>query len=122
MTDVTRQSGRRVVGCVVEWVEDAGDAGLRQRASVGGITDRSHDRAAVVHCRIQELANQHGTLRQMLGHGDWDDKTEYKLQTLKDNLRLFTPELLDRINQGVVRAGQVLVKKKGPRRGSRRAG
>jgi hypothetical protein len=64
--------------------------------------------------RIQELANQHGTLRQMLGHGDWDDKTEYKLQTLKDNLRLFTPELLDRINQEVVRAGQVLVKKKAP--------
>ena len=61
--------------------------------------------------RIQELANQHSTLRQMLGHGDWTDKTEYKLQTLKDNLRLFTPELLDRINQEVVSAGHVLVKK-----------
>ena len=61
--------------------------------------------------RIQELANQHGTLRQMLGHGDWTDKTEYKLQTLKDNLRLFTPEILDRINQEVVGAGHVLVKK-----------
>ena len=36
--------------------------------------------------RIHELANQHGTLRQMLGHGEWSDKTEYKLQTLKDNL------------------------------------
>lgn len=64
--------------------------------------------------RIHELANQHGTLRQMLGHGDWDDKFEYKVQTLKDNLRLFTPELLDRINQEVVRAGHVLVKKKAP--------
>ena len=42
--------------------------------------------------RIQELANQHSTLRQMLGHGDWTDKTEYKLQTLKDNLCLFTPD------------------------------
>ena len=61
--------------------------------------------------RIHELANQHGTLRQMLGHGDWADKTEYKLQTLKDNLRLFTPELLDRINREVVDAGHVLVKK-----------
>ena len=28
--------------------------------------------------RIHDLANQHGTLRQMLGHGDWSDKTEYK--------------------------------------------
>ena len=61
--------------------------------------------------RIQELANQHSTLRQMLGHGDWTDQTQYKLQTLKDNLRLFTPELLDRINRAVVEAGHVLVKK-----------
>jgi hypothetical protein len=62
--------------------------------------------------RIHELANQHGTIRQMLGHGDWGDDDHYHLQTLKDNLRLFTPELLDRINQLVVDAGHVLVKKK----------
>ena len=62
--------------------------------------------------RIHELANEHGKLRQMLGHGDWADKTEYKVQTLKDNLRLFTPELLGRINQEVVNAGHVLVKKR----------
>lgn len=62
--------------------------------------------------RIHELANHHDTLRLMLGHSDWADKTEYKVQTLKDNLRLFTPELLDRINQEVVDAGHVLVKKK----------
>lgn len=61
--------------------------------------------------RVQELANQHKTLRQMLGHGDWTDETEYKLQTIKDNLRLFTPEILDRINQEVVKAGHQLVKK-----------
>ena len=63
------------------------------------------------HDRIHELANQHATLRQMLGHGDWSDATQYKLQTIKDNLRLFTPELLDRINQEVVGAGHMLVKK-----------
>ncbi|MFT4101420.1 MAG: ISNCY family transposase [Burkholderiaceae bacterium] len=67
--------------------------------------------------RIHELANQHSTLRQMLGHADWGDKTQYKLQTLKDNLRLFTPELLERINQAVVDAGHVLVKKKDPQEG-----
>lgn len=61
--------------------------------------------------RIQELANQHATIRQMLGHGDWADETRYSLQTLKDNLRLFTPEILDRINQEAVRAGHRLVKK-----------
>ncbi len=61
--------------------------------------------------RIHELSNQHNSIRQMLGHSDWADDYRYELQTLKDNLRLFTPEILDRINQEVVRAGQALVKK-----------
>ena len=60
--------------------------------------------------RIHELANQHKTLRQMLGHGDFDQHF-YQLQTLKDNLRLFTPEILDRINIEVVREGHQLLKK-----------
>lgn len=54
--------------------------------------------------RIQNLANEHRTIRQMLGHDSADD-TYYALQTLKDNLRLFTPEILDRVNQVVVHAG-----------------
>jgi len=62
--------------------------------------------------RLQELANQHQTIRQMLGHGDWADTTPSELQTLKDNVRLFTPELLRRINDVVVRAGHVLVQEK----------
>jgi hypothetical protein len=63
--------------------------------------------------RIHELANEHKTIRQMLGHSGWADgeADRYQLQTLKDNLRLFTPEILDRINQEVVRAGHALVKK-----------
>lgn len=61
--------------------------------------------------RIHELANQHSTLRQMLGHSDWCDDTRYSLQSLKDNLMLFTPELFDQINQEVVKAGHRLVKK-----------
>lgn len=61
--------------------------------------------------RLQELANQHSTLRQMLGHADWVDTHTYELQTLKDNLRLFTPEILDRISAVVVNAGHTLLKK-----------
>jgi len=60
--------------------------------------------------RVQELANQHRLVRQMLGHSDWADEHRYSLQTLKDNLRLFTPELLARINAVVVKAGHDLVK------------
>ena len=48
--------------------------------------------------RLQELANQHNTVRQFLGHSDWCDDTQYSLQRLRDNLRLFTPEILDQIN------------------------
>jgi len=60
--------------------------------------------------RLQELANQHGTIRQVLGHGLPQDPAYYNLQTIKDNVQLFTPELLDRINQEVVRAGHDLLK------------
>ncbi|WP_226852289.1 ISNCY family transposase [Acidithiobacillus thiooxidans] len=64
--------------------------------------------------RIHDLANHHLVIREMLGHGEWGENTDqrYHLQTIKDNLRLFTPEILDRINQEVVQAGHVLLKKK----------
>ena len=62
--------------------------------------------------RIHELANHHDTIRKMLGHSDWADNTTYELQTIKDNLRLFTPDILDKINQIVVRSGHDLLKKK----------
>ena len=61
--------------------------------------------------RLHELVNQHITLREMLGHAQFDEH-RYHFQTLKDNVSLFTPELLDKINQLVVNAGHVLVKKK----------
>lgn len=64
--------------------------------------------------RVCELANHHNTIREMLGHGPFNEET-YHFQTLKDNVSLFTPELLDKINQLVVEAGHVLVKKKGRR-------
>ncbi len=61
--------------------------------------------------RLQELVNQHKTIRQMLGFGFTDDDKTYSLQALKDNVGLFTPKILDQINQVVVDAGQKLKKK-----------
>jgi IS5 family transposase len=55
--------------------------------------------------RLHEMVNQHRTIRQMLGHGWTDEQATYALQTLKDNVSLLTPEVLDRINQVVVKAG-----------------
>ncbi len=63
--------------------------------------------------RLHEMVNNHHTIRQMLGHGLPDDEGKYNLQTVKDNVVLLTPEVLDEVNQIVVRAGHDLVKKKG---------
>jgi len=43
--------------------------------------------------RVQELANEHKTLPQMLGHAGWaeDERDRYALQTIKDNLRRVRP-------------------------------
>ena len=61
--------------------------------------------------KVQEMANQHSTLRQMMGHAFMDQSYQYPIQTIKDNVRLLTPEVLDEINQVVVKAGHNLVKK-----------
>lgn len=62
--------------------------------------------------RLQSLANNYKTLREMLGHGALEENYYYELQTLKDNVRLLTPEVLAEINQVVVESGHKLVKKK----------
>jgi hypothetical protein len=62
--------------------------------------------------KLMEIANNHKTLRQMLGHGIVEQDYNYSLQTLKDNVSLFTPEVLDEINQIVVKHGHKLVGKK----------
>ena len=62
--------------------------------------------------KLMDIANNHKTLRQMLGHSSVHDDYYYPLQTLKDNLSLFTPEVLDRINRIVLEHGHQLVGKK----------
>ena len=43
--------------------------------------------------KLKEIADNHLTLRLMLGHDRMDD-TRYPLQTLKDNIKLFSPGIL----------------------------
>ena len=62
--------------------------------------------------RLQELANQHNTLRQMLGHSGWEDTTAYKLQTIIDNVSALKPSVLAEINQVIVESGHEVAKKK----------
>ena len=61
--------------------------------------------------RLLEMANQHRTIRQMLGHGLRDDGDTYKLQTIKDNVDLLDEKSLQAINKLVVDAGHRLLKK-----------
>ena len=55
--------------------------------------------------KLLDIANNHKTLRLMLCHGGLSDEYEYKLQTLKDNVSRFTPEILDQVNNIAVEYG-----------------
>ena len=62
--------------------------------------------------KLKEMTDNHLTIREMLGLSPFENKEKYPLQTLRDNVSLLTPELLNAINIIVVKAGQNLVKKK----------
>jgi hypothetical protein len=60
--------------------------------------------------KLHDQANNHQTLRKILNHNDrFGPKYRYSLQTIKDNVRLFTPEILDRINQIAIEYGHRVV-------------
>ncbi|MGB5618348.1 MAG: ISNCY family transposase, partial [Desulfobacterales bacterium] len=59
--------------------------------------------------KVLEMANNHNKLREMLGHSKTDFDSQYALQTLRDNIALLTPEILDEINQIVVKAGHSII-------------
>jgi IS5 family transposase len=62
--------------------------------------------------KLMDIANNHRTLRLMLGHNAMNSDFRYALQTLKDNISLFSPEVLDKIKQIVVAYGHEIVGKK----------
>jgi hypothetical protein len=59
--------------------------------------------------KLTEIADNHITLRLMLGHSLFGKASCYALLTVKDNLRLFTPAILDKINQMVVNHGHEVI-------------
>ena len=54
----------------------------------------------------------HETVRAMLGHSDFADKTHYELQTIVDNVSLMRPELLAEVGRLVVESGHAVARKK----------
>ncbi len=66
--------------------------------------------------RLHDFANYHTMVRAIMGvHTEFGynkDAQQYGLQTIKDNVKLLTAELIDEINLAVIDTGHSLVKKK----------
>ena len=62
--------------------------------------------------RLHHVANYDSLVRQLLGQPAFDTTLQFKLSTLKENLALFSEELLEEINAVIARySGQVIKKK-----------
>jgi len=61
--------------------------------------------------KLKEIADNHKTVRLMLGHSEMDNGFRYALQTLKDNVSLFTAEILEKISEIVVKHGHQVIGK-----------
>ena len=109
-----------------------GDADLRRELlalvgkDVNGNTSRKHGRrgmnyweitvlaAARLGCnldydKLQDLAENHRRLRQIMGIGDWQtDAVDFDWRRIEDNLTKLRPETLQKISALVVQAGHVL--------------
>ena len=59
--------------------------------------------------RLQDLAEQHRVLRQMMGIGAWDEEADFNWRTIRNNITLLRPETLERINHAIVAEGHQLV-------------
>ena len=64
--------------------------------------------------KVHDCANNHLTVREFLGHLKNEIDPNYKLQTIKDNVSLLTPGVLDQINQLVAAKGHLIVEGKEP--------
>ncbi len=59
--------------------------------------------------KLQDLAEQHHALRQMMGIGNWEERAHFDWRRIRDNITLVRPATLERINQLLVGAGHRLV-------------
>jgi hypothetical protein len=67
--------------------------------------------------KLQNLAEEHRTLRLMMGIGDWQERVDFDWRRIRDNLCLLQPATLEKINHLIVAAGHRVF----PRRGKSKA-
>jgi len=58
--------------------------------------------------KLQDLAENHRRLRQIMGIGDWQEKVDFDWRRIEDNLLKLRPETLQKLNDLIVRAGHAL--------------
>ena len=51
--------------------------------------------------KLQDLAEQHRSLRHIMGIGDWDDATSFNWRRIRNTLYQLRPETIDRISQRI---------------------
>ena len=59
--------------------------------------------------RLQNLAEEHRSLRQVMGIGGWCDDQTYDWRCLRDNICLLSPDTIERVNHLIVAEGHRLV-------------
>jgi hypothetical protein len=62
--------------------------------------------------KLHNIANDHKTIREFLGHTIYEFDQVYGLQTIKDNICLLQPELISKISELVVKAGHDLIQQR----------
>jgi len=58
--------------------------------------------------KLQDLAENHRSLRQIMGLGDWQEEVDFDWRRLEDNLNKLRPETLQQLSALVVKAGHAL--------------
>jgi IS5 family transposase len=58
--------------------------------------------------KLQDLAENHRSLRQIMGIGSWEEAVDFDWRRIEDNLNKLWPETLKKINDLVVQAGHAL--------------
>ena len=61
--------------------------------------------------KLQDLAEQHRALRQIMGIGDWDEHVRFDWRRIRDNIDWLRPETIRKINELIVTEGHRLAPK-----------
>ena len=59
--------------------------------------------------RLQNLAEEHRSLRLIMGIGGWCDEPKFDWRCLRDNIALLSPDTIERLNHLIVAEGHRLV-------------